>query len=115
MLIIALSLNAGANILLKIGSGKIGNLKGLPLTELILHLLGNIPLVLGLLFFALNVVFYTGALSRLNLSVAYPIMMTGGVLIITLFSYFYLKESLNSLQLVGIFCITVGIALVTSQ
>ena len=113
MLIIALVLNASGSILLKIGSSRIGNLEGLSPIEIGLRLLGNVYLLIGLSVFALNVVFYIAALSRLNLSIAYPIMVAGGILIITLFSYFILKENLTIFQIVGIALIAIGISLVT--
>ncbi len=114
-LVIALTLNASANILLKLGSGRIGELKGLGLVEMIPRLLTNYYLIIGLLFFALNVVFYTIALNRLNLSIAYPIMMAGGVLIITFFSAFVLGESLSASNWVGIGLIAGGLALVVPK
>lgn len=115
LLVIALVLNASANILLKLGSARVHELSGLSIGELIPKLLTNYFLMIGLSFFALNVLFYTAALNRLNLSVAYPIMMAGGVAIITVFSTLYLKEALSFLQYAGILLITGGIILVTTQ
>ena len=113
-LIIALTLNASGNILLKQGAKNIGKLKGLPPLELALGVLTNIPLVIGLFLFAMNVVFYTIALSKLNISIAYPIMMVGGIVIISLFSVFHFKESLSNLQMIGLVLIAGGIVLLTA-
>ncbi len=114
-LTIALLLNATANILLKLASEGLNELKGLGLMEMLPRLLTNYRLIVGLSFFALNVIFYIVALNRLKLSVAYPIMMAGGIVIITVFSALYLKEALNLLQYGGIALIAGGIILVTSQ
>ena len=112
---IALFLNASANILLKLGSGRLSGLRGLGVAEIIPRLLTNYQLMIGLAFFALNVVFYASALNRLNLSIAYPIMMAGGIVIITIVSTMYMKETLTLLQYAGISLIAVGIILVTTQ
>ena len=116
-LTIALVLNASANIMLKLGAGKLGPLKdpNLSLVEKIPHLLTNYVLILGLGSFALNIVFYTIALSKLKLSIAYPIMTVGGVFIITTFSALSLKESLNGIQYTAIVLITIAIGMLASQ
>ena len=76
-LALALVLNATANILLKIGAARLG---GLDEPNLVGRFITNYHLLAGLSLFALNVVLYILALTRLNLSVAYPIMMAGGVM-----------------------------------
>ena len=114
-LCIALTLNAAGSILLKIGTGRLGNLEGLSLWDIGLRVATNYYIVIGLLSFGLNVVFYMTALSKLNLSIAYPIMMTGGVVIISLFSVFVLRETLTGLQVAGIVCIVLGIIFLTAH
>jgi multidrug transporter EmrE-like cation transporter len=61
----------------------------------------------------LNVVFYLAALYRLNLSVAYPVMVAGGLVIVTLGSAVWLRETVTVLQWGGIGLLTLGIVLVT--
>ena len=112
-LIVALLFNASANILMKLGATA---LEGMDLgskstTEKIISLATNWYLVFGLLLFASNVGFYVIALKRINLSIAYPIMTSGGFLLISLFSVYYLKEQLGALQISGIVLIAVGITL----
>lgn len=111
-LIIALILNASANILIKVGATKMGSLKNLNTTETIFKVATNYFLIFGLIFFALNVIFYFLSLTKINLSAAYPIMTSGGFLIISLFSIFYLKESITSLQIAGIILIAIGITFI---
>jgi len=115
-LMVALLLNATANILIKLGAGRLESLDP-PLEQL--DLIGkalavgtNLYLVIGIIFFASNVGFYTLALKKLNLSAAYPIMTSGGFLLISAFSVLYLKETLTALQITGIVLIAVGIAFV---
>lgn len=111
-LALALTLNAAANVLLKIGAGQLGRLEA---PDLIGRLLTNYHLLGGILLFALNVVLYAAALTRLNLSVAYPVMTAGGVLIVVSVSFFLLEEPFSPVQMLGLALIVAGILLVTHQ
>lgn len=110
-LVIALTLNAVANIILKLGSG---NLKAIQEFGLIQGILKNGLLLVGLFLFALNVVFYSIALSKLPLSSAYPLMVGGGFLIITLFSILYLKEPVQLVQIFGIVLLFAGVICISA-
>jgi multidrug transporter EmrE-like cation transporter len=109
LLVCALALNAAANLLLKIGAVRLG---GLEQPALLARLLSNPYLAAGLLLFALNVVFYIAALTRLNLSVAYPIMVAGGIVIVVAGAALGLQESVTPRQTLGLALLVVGIALV---
>lgn len=111
-LIIAVALNAAANVLLKIGVARIGALQE---AGFLARYAMNWPLLSGLVLFAVNVVFYAAALARLNLSVAYPVMMAGGVTIVVAISIVFLRESLSSAQMVGLLLVVVGLVLLTSR
>lgn len=111
-LALALVLNATANVLLKIGAARLG---GLEEPNLVGRLVTNPHLLAGLSLFALNVVFYVLALTRLNLSIAYPIMMAGGVVIVVAVSVLLLHEALTARQGVGLFLLLVGIVLVAER
>ncbi len=115
-LVTALVLNASANILIKIGAerAEAANLGSMPLIEQGLTLASNWQLIVGLILFASNVVFYALALKDINLSIAYPIMTSGGFLIISLFSVFFLREHLTPIQIGGIAMIALGIAMLAS-
>jgi multidrug transporter EmrE-like cation transporter len=112
LLALALTLNATANILLKIGAARLGMLSE---PGLIGRLATNYPLLAGLVLFALNVVFYVAALTRLNLSVAYPVMMAGGIIIVVTVSTFFLREVVTTPQLVGLALLVLGILLVAHR
>jgi small multidrug resistance pump len=111
-LVLALTLNALANVLLKVGAMRLGPL-GEP--DLIARLVANRQLLAGLALFALNVVFYVLALTRLNLSVAYPIMVAGGVLIVVSVSIFFLHEAVSGRQMLGLLLLILGIVLVAER
>jgi multidrug transporter EmrE-like cation transporter len=111
-LALALPLNATANVLLKIGAAQLG---GLDEPNLAGRLIANYQLLAGLSLFALNVVFYVLALARLNLSVAYPIMMAGGVVIVVAVSVLLLHETLTIRRTIGLFLLIAGIVLVAER
>jgi multidrug transporter EmrE-like cation transporter len=111
-LIVALTLNAAANVLLKIGATRLGSVEG---PGLIGRLVSDTYLLGGLLLFALNVVFYVAALTRLHLSVAYPIMVAGGIIIVVSASALILREAVTPLQTVGLVLLVLGIALVSHR
>ena len=115
-LVTALVFNASANILMKLGAERLEgtDLGSLSLIEKGLALASNWQLMLGLILFASNVAFYVLALKNINLSIAYPIMTSGGFLIISLFSVYYLREHLSPIQIGGIAMIALGIAMLAS-
>ena len=108
-LALALTLNAAANVLLKIGATRLG---GIDEPGFLGRLVSDHVLLAGLLLFALNVVFYIAALARLNLSTAYPIMVAGGIIIVVSIAVFALGEAVTPLQMLGLALLVVGIALV---
>ncbi len=111
-LLSALVLNATANILIKYSATRIPGLpqdagRGAHLMALL-----QPAFILGLALFAMNVFAYQAALRTLKLSVAYPIMVSGGYLIILMVSWFLFNERLNPAQYAGIGLILGGIWLV---
>ena len=110
LLAVAVILNGIANILMKAGMRETPELNG-P-AALINHYLHSWPVMLGLCLFALNVLAYTQALSRIPLSVAYPIMVTLGFAIIVVVAGLYLDERPTRWQWVGVTFILIGVWLV---
>lgn len=108
-LITALVFNACANVLLKLGAAQFVSVRE---TGVVRAVLENYFLLGGLLLFALNVLFYVLALSRISLSVGYPIMVAGSLLFITFVSLLYLNETLSLVQMFGLLLLLVGIVLV---
>jgi multidrug transporter EmrE-like cation transporter len=109
-LTVALTLNATANLLMKMGADRIGPFEGVASLR---DIVANRYLLGGVVLFALNIVFYLAALARMNLSVAYPVMMAGGVLIVATASVVYFREPLSFAQVCGIVLVIAGIVLVS--
>jgi small multidrug resistance pump len=109
-LTVALTLNATANLLMKMGADRLGTLES---PGMVRGILTNYFLVGGVILFGLNILFYVAALTRMNLSVAYPVMMAGGVLIVVSVSVLYFRESLTLAQIAGMLFLVAGLVLVT--
>ena len=71
--------------------------------------------LLGIFFFAANVLAYRKALDRLDISVAYPIMVSGSLILIVLAAAWLpvLRERLVLTQLGGMLLIAAGVWLVS--
>ena len=108
-LTVAFSLNAVANILLKVGAQNGVQYKNLNVFEIVVQ---NYVPILGIICFAANVVFYFLALKSVPLSTAYPTMVIMSFLIINSFAYFYFHENINLAQLAGYAFIIIGLILV---
>lgn len=109
----AIFLNALANILIKVGMVKISAPKnGI---ELVLKAITSPAIIFGILSFIGALIFYSQVLSKLNLSVAYPIMTIMGFLIVISVSAVILKESISALQVVGFAIMLLGVWLVARK
>jgi small multidrug resistance pump len=117
-LLLALVLNASANLMMKFGVREVGGgdlQAGRGNGGIVNMLAHNWVLLLGLLCFAVNVLFYTYALKKIPISLAYPIMVGAGFAIIALVAWRYLGESLSGGQWLGVGLILAGIVLVARE
>ncbi|MGI6393298.1 MAG: SMR family transporter [bacterium] len=108
-LICAILFNAGANIMMKAGvtANPVKTEGGV--LNFIVSYVTNWQLMTGLVFFGVALIFYTKALEKFNLSIAYPLMTSAGLIIVTLWSIFVFQERLSIIQTGGIFMIIGGI------
>lgn len=117
-LLVAMCLNALANLLVKIGAKKLdaaGGMLGGGAGEGLRRFVTNPTILLGLFCFGTNVLLYIYALQgrTLKITVAYPIMVGGGFVIIALVARFHptLAEHLSMSQWAGIVLVMIGIVL----
>lgn len=110
LLALAIVCNAGANILVKIATQKTPLVldQGLVWSSL-WQAVKNPYLILGVLCFGFALLFYSIVLSKINLSIAYPIMTGAGFLIVFLVSALYLKEQILPLHLLGAGLVLAGL------
>ena len=111
-LFFALVCNAVANILMKLGSQQFSDGLRQIFQEPQLFF-RNGYFFAGLLFFMMALIFYTLVLSRLSLSVAYPIMTGFGFMIVILFSVYSLGEQLWWWQILGVGFVLLGVILLS--
>ena len=106
-------LNAAAQLLLKAGTNAIGHFEfslanawpiGLKVAQQP-HILG------GLACYAVSVVVWILALSRVEVSIAYP-MLSLGYVVNAAAAYYLFGEDVNAMRMAGIFVIIVGVVLV---
>ncbi|MGB2984367.1 MAG: hypothetical protein WBE26_00675 [Phycisphaerae bacterium] len=121
-LIIALVLNATANLLMKVGMKSVAAAGGIlkdGIAAAITTVSTTAPLIIGLTCFLLNAVFYMYALQSkaLKISIAYPIMVGGGYALIAIVARFHpaLGEHLTWGQTLGVALVLVGIVLIAAQ
>jgi multidrug transporter EmrE-like cation transporter len=110
VLIFAIVFNAFANILIKVGMVRIRDTSGL--FRLIQEAVKQPALIGGVCCFILALAAYSMVLTRLNLSIAYPVMVSMGLVIVTLASFFLLKETIKPLQIAGFVFIIAGVWMV---
>jgi multidrug transporter EmrE-like cation transporter len=106
---VAIFLNALANVLIKIGVMD----KGVKVNIKMLIALITTPAIFGgILSFVLALAAYGYVLSKMNLSIAYPLMTSIGFMIVTLASWLILKESITLIQVMGFLFILSGVWMV---
>ena len=113
LILLGVLLNAGAQLLLKAGTNNIGQFE-FSLANIVpigLKVATQWPIIAGLACYVISVVVWILALSRVPVSVAYP-MLSIGYVVNAFAAYFLFGESLGAQKLIGIGFILVGIFLV---
>ncbi len=104
-------LNAGAQLLLKAATRHSGELvadSGKVSWSAVMHLLAAVPLWVGLSFYGMSVILWLGALSRVPVSVAYPMLSIGYVVNVFAASLLF-GEALTAGKLAAIALICAGV------
>ena len=105
-------LNAVAQLLLKSGANAVGAISGWQAMRRAAPLLALHPAILGgLVCYAISVVVWIVALSRVDVSVAYPLLSVGYV-VNALLAIWLFGESVSMQRWIGIGVILIGVALV---
>ena len=109
-------LNAAAQLLLKAGTTRVGEFQFslenvLPIG---IKIAGQWPIIAGLACYAISVVVWIMALSRVPVSLAYP-MLSIGYIVNAFAAWWLFGESLTAQKLIGIAVIIVGVWLVAKS
>ena len=117
-LVVALVLNATANLLIRAGARGIAakwpEETAVPLLAALKAGIVNPWIIGGVVCFALNLAAYSYALTKLPVSLAYPIMVSVGYAIIVCGAAVWFSERLNIWQWVGVGVILAGVWMVAS-
>jgi multidrug transporter EmrE-like cation transporter len=114
LIIFGVLLNAVAQLALKAGVRDLGPI-GLSLDQVVptsLRLMGEPYLWTGLTLYGISVVVWILALSRVDVSIAYP-MLSLGYVVNAFAAYWLFGEMLTPMRLVGIGIIIVGVYVLT--
>lgn len=106
----AILANACANILMKFAMVKTPKESGL--VEIAKSAAKSLPVAVGVICFVIALVLYLYVLSRMQLSVAYPIMTAAAFAIIATASQLHFSESITITRIGGFALIVCGIYLV---
>lgn len=107
LLAVAVLFNGIANVLMKAGMQNAPDAGGA--VNAVKHYLHSWPVMLGLFLFALNVIAYTQALSKIPLSIAYPIMVSLTGVIVISSSMLFFKEEISGIQWLGFALLIIGV------
>ena len=103
-------LNAFAQLLLKAGTLRLGEVSLAPSTLIstLGHLATNLPIIAGLCLYGLSVLTWIAGLSRVDVSIAYPLLSLGYV-VNAIAAYFLFGEALTPQRLIAIGIILLGV------
>ena len=104
--------NASASILIKIATVAPYHLSFYPNP---LSLIRNIPFIVGLISYALALIFYVYSLGRLPLSIAHPVLTSGSIGLVSLVSWAVFGDSFDAVKLIGILSILFGVIILTAR
>jgi multidrug transporter EmrE-like cation transporter len=109
-LLLGVLLNAAAQLLLKTGATRISALE-FSWTNLLpmgFQVMTSPAIILGLVFYGISVILWIAVLSRVDVSIAYP-MLSIGYVINAIAAYYLFGEALTAARIGGIFLILVGV------
>lgn len=111
--IISIVLGACGQIVLKMGTSQAAA-AGMSLLEQLLKYFTNLYILGGLVLYTLSALVWIFAISKIQLSIAYPMVASGYVLVVIL-SYLVLHEPVSSLRILGLVVIVAGVVIIANS
>ena len=111
LIILNILLAVAGQMFTKIGVQKIGTFTDMPVKTFVFKAFLSPLVLLGLFLYLVSAVIWFMVLSKVNLSVAYPTLSLGYVLILAV-SYFYFKEPITLVGILGVLFICLGVYLI---
>ena len=110
LIFLSVFLNALAQIFLKIASSKLN--ASVTILEKVKSIIIDLNFLLGFLCYGVSIVVWVYVLSRVKVSIAYP-MQSMGYIIGTLLAYLILSETVTHANIVGLILITSGVLIIS--
>jgi drug/metabolite transporter (DMT)-like permease len=110
LVLVAVALGAVGQFLMKSGMNRVGTIDNLGI-GMLTRMFSNPLVIFGFASYGVSSICYLVALSRLDLSVAYP-MVGFGYILVMLISWLFLREPVTPLRWVGALLIFAGVWLV---
>ena len=101
IIVIGVSLNAAGQLFLKSGANIIGPITADSSLETTLIASINTHIILGLLCYVLSVLAWIVALTRVDVSIAYP-MLSLGYVIVTIAAWFLFNEPISTIKILAL-------------
>ncbi len=116
MLLISITLGVGGQLAIKMGIARTGDLQillGQSVWRFAGAIIGSPLIVTGIVFYAISMIFWLLVLSRIDLSLAYPMLALSyvGVMLVSLF---VLGEKVTAVRWIGAAFIIMGVVLTAS-
>lgn len=112
LILTGVTLNAVAQLLLKLGVNGVGHFEftRVNIIPVGLQLVSQWPIMAGLVCYGISVVVWILGLSRVDVSIAYP-MLSLGYILNALGAWYFLGESVSAQRLIAIGVIMIGVIL----
>lgn len=105
-------LNVTGQTFMKLGANALKNIE-ISIPGL-LNTFMNPWIIMGLGAYGISTIFWIISLSKFDLSVAYPFLSLGYILVLIV-SVFLFKENINELRVLGVVLIMVGVVLISQR
>jgi len=112
IMVFVVALNVCGHVFLKVGMNQVGEIGQRSLIEFTFSSIANRFVLLGLAGYVSSVGGYIMVLSKTQLSVAYPILMSTGYALVVLISFIFLKEPFGTVKWIGLAFILIGVILI---
>jgi len=112
LVIIAVCFSATGELFLKEGMNRVGELSISTISSTIPMMIRTWPLYAGFGSIGIGAIFWLAAISRVDLSLAYP-MLASGYILVMIFSALFLSEHISMIRWTGATLIVVGVYLIS--
>jgi multidrug transporter EmrE-like cation transporter len=113
LILVSILFGAIGQVLMKYGTMHASS-DGEGVLAVLLKYFTNLPILAGLSFYALSAVIWIFAISKVELSYAYPMVALGYVVVVTL-SYFLFDEGVSALRIAGLATIIAGVLIIAKS